>query len=412
MAIRITDNYLKKAIPADNQKILSLRIETNLSVQIKRTKQNTITRSFVFRSVLLNGKSYSEYLGSVYDLSISEARMLAEERRNLLKRGLVPKLYIKKQLEENLKQKKKNEVTLKTAVDYYLAKRVNLTKNTHIHDITALNAIQCLLDIPLIDLKDSQLPFDLVNAAVAEGKISKARLIASFLKQICETAIDYKILSENPFLRLSRIIPAKAVTHFESVRPDFIQEDLTVIFKEMFKHNKITQTNTFFLLGMFTLLRPSEVNQLKKSNWDKQKQLLFVEKTKTLKNGWTVQTNEYLDAVLSFVGNLNTSNRFFESSKAASCLNDFCRRHNLTFTAHGWRSAGMSWLVQNNIPLHVANALLTHKIADAVTTSYMRSDLPNERKTALRLWNEFIIMIMKTACPHIYSIIFDKIQIS
>ena len=125
---RITDKYLREAEPAENKTVLSVRLETNLSVQIKRAKTG-ITRSFVFRSVLLNGKTYTEYLGSVFDLDIATARKLAEERRELLKKGVVPKDYIQEQIKKKLEQKKKDEATVQQLVDLYLAKRKNLSKN-------------------------------------------------------------------------------------------------------------------------------------------------------------------------------------------------------------------------------------------------------------------------------------------
>lgn len=409
---RITDSYLKRAVPEKDKKVLSIRIETNLSVQIKKTAQNNITRSFVFRSVLANGKSYSEYLGTVFDLTISEARQLAQERRELLRQGEIPKLYIKNALTKKIQLQKKQETTMQVVLDHYLAKRINLSKNTHIHDQTMINYVKPLFNVTISELEESRIPYDLINDCINKGQIAKAKVVASFINQLMETAIDYNLINRNYFIRLKRLIPSHTVTHFTSVRPDHVQEDLIEIFKIIFKKNKLNQTNLYFLLGLYTLLRPVEVAALKKSNWNRENQTLFVEKTKTLKDGWIVQTNDLLNSLLAYIAKQSEYNCFFNGSpvNVVGRLNDYFRRHKIKFTSHGWRSAGMNWLVQNNVPIHIANALLTHKIGDAVTLSYMRSDLPKERKESLYLWNEFITLILEEKFPLIHRQIFKNVN--
>ena len=406
--VRITDKYLKEVEPAETKTVLSVRLETNLSVQIKRAKTG-ITRSFVFRSVLLNGKTYTEYLGSVFDLDIATARKLAEERRELLKKGVVPKDYIQEQIKKKLEQKKKDEATVQQLVDLYLSKRKNLSKNTQIHDLTIVRYIKPLLTLSMSEFIVSPLIFDLVNNAVKENLLSKAKSVAAFINQLAETAIDYKLLTDNPFTRLNRLIPAAKIKHFTSVRPEYIREDLTEIFKKLFRKHRFTRANLFFLAGMFTLLRPSEVASLKKANLDVKKHTLFVEHTKTLKEGFLLQSNELLEQFFLYLGSLSQGVKYFSGTPAvvAGRLNSYCREHDIQFTSHGWRAAGMMWLVQNGVSFQVAKAVLTHKIDDDVTLAYMRSDLPAQRQRALEAWNRFIVEIFKECEPFLYAEIFE-----
>lgn len=406
---RITDKYLREVEPAKNKTVLSVRLETNLSVQIKRAKTG-VTRSFVFRSVLLNGKTYTEYLGSVFDLDIAEARKLAEERRELLKKGVVPRDYIKEQIKQKLEQKKQNETTVKQLIDMYLSKRKNLSKNTQIHDQTIVRYLKPIWDAPISDIFQNRVCFELVNNAVKSNLLSKAKNTAAFLNQLAETAIDYNLITDNPFKRLNRLIPPSKVKHFTSVRPEYIREDLLTVFKELFKKQKFTRANLFFLAGMFTLLRPSEVASLKKANLDTKKHTFFVEQTKTLKEGFFIQTNELLEQFFYFLGSLSEGVKFFQGTPAvvAGRLNSYCKLHNLQFTSHGWRAAGMMWLVQNGVSIQVANAVLTHKIADDVTLAYMRSNLPEQRKLALYQWNKFIVELFREVSPFLALQIFGE----
>jgi integrase len=406
---RITDKYLKEVEPAKNKTVLSVRLETNLSVQIKRAKTG-ITRSFVFRSVLLNGKTYTEYLGSVFDLDIATARKLAEERRELLKKGVVPKDYIQEQIKKKLEQKKQNETTVKQLIEMYLSKRKNLSKNTQIHDQTIVRYLKPIWDAPISDIFQNRVCFDLINNAVKDNLLSKAKNTAAFLNQLAETAIDYNLLTENPFKRLNRLIPPSKVKHFTSVRPEYIREDLLTVFKELFKKNRFTRANLFFLAGMFTLLRPSEVASLKKANLDTKKHTFFVEQTKTLKDGFFIQTNELLEQFFIFLGSLSEGVKYFQGTPAvvAGRLNSYCKLHKLQFTSHGWRAAGMMWLVQNGVSIQVANAVLTHKIADDVTLAYMRSNLPEQRKLALYQWNKYVVELFREVSPFLALQIFGE----
>ena len=406
---RITDKYLREAEPAQNKTVLSVRLETNLSCQIKRAKTG-ITRSFVFRSVLLNGKTYTEYLGSVFDLDISEARKLAEERRELLKKGVVPRDYIKEQLKQKLEQKRQNETTVKQLIEMHLAKRKNLSKNTQIHDQTIVRYLKPIWDAPISDLVQNRLCFELITKAVNKNLLSKAKNTAAFLIQLAETAIDYNLLDENPFKRLNRLIPPTKVKHFASVRPDYIREDLIEVFKGLFSKQIFTSANLFFLAGMFTLLRPSEVAELKKANLDTKKHTFFVEHTKTLKDGFHIQTNELLEQFFNFLGSMTEGKMYFSGAPAvvAGRLNSYCKLHDIKFTSHGWRAAGMMWLVQNGVSMHVANAVLTHKIADDVTLAYMRSNLPQQRKLALYQWNKFVVELFREVSPFLALQVFGE----
>jgi integrase len=206
------------------------------------------------------------------------------------------------------------------------------------------------------------------------------------------------------------LIPPSKVKHFTSVRPEYIREDLLTVFKELFKKNRFTRANLFFLAGMFTLLRPSEVASLKKANLDTKKHTFFVEQTKTLKDGFFIQTNELLEQFFSFLGSLSEGVKYFQGTPAvvAGRLNSYCKLHKLQFTSHGWRAAGMMWLVQNGVSIQVANAVLTHKIADDVTLAYMRSNLPEQRKLALYQWNKYVVELFREVSPFLALQIFGE----
>lgn len=404
--MKLTDKYLRTATPETGKKSLSIRLETNLSVQIKRNAKGQATRSFVFRSVLMNGKALTDYLGSVNDLTIAEARKLAQERRELLKQGVIPKKYIQQRLDENLKAQKQKQTAVRELVKLFKLKKANLAQKTQENIRSILHFLEPFLDVPLSELNETRIPFDLVTQCVKENKLIKARHIASIINQICETGIDYNLITHNPFTRLKRLIPAHTTTHIKTVNADNIERDLIQLFTAYL--TTISNTRLFFLVGFMTLLRPAEVARLKKSNLDTENHTLFVEHTKTLKQGWTIQTNAILEKLLQYVADRRTADNQFFKSKSQKSINLFFASHNLNFTCHGWRSAGMSYLVQQGISIDVANLLLTHTIGSQVTRSYLRSDLPLQRKKALYVWNKFLLCILKKHCPKIHAQIFKN----
>lgn len=404
--MKLTDKYLRLAVPDAGKKLLSIRLETNLSVQIKRNAKGYVTRSFVFRSVLMNGKALTDYLGSVNDLTIAEARKLAQERRELLRQGVIPKQYIQQRLDEKLKAQKQKQTTVRELIKLFELKKANLAQKTQENIRSILHFLEPFLDVPLSELNETRIPFDLVTQCVQENKLIKARHISSVINQICEIGIDYNLITHNPFTRLKRLIPAHTTTHIKTVNADNIERDLIQLFTAYL--TKISHTRLFFLVGFFTLLRPAEVARLKKSNLDTEAHTLFVEKTKTLKQGWTIQTNAILEKLLQYVAHRRPADNQFFKSKSQKSINLFFVSHNLNFTCHGWRSAGMSYLVQQGISIDVANLVLTHTIGSQVTRSYLRSDLPLQRKKALYIWNRFLLCLIKKHCPQIHDKIFKN----
>jgi hypothetical protein len=83
----------------------------------------------------------------------------------------------------------------------YLSKRKNLSKNTQIHDQTIVRYLKPIWDAPISDIFQNRVCFDLINNAVKDNLLSKAKNTAAFLNQLAETAIDYNLLTENPFKR-------------------------------------------------------------------------------------------------------------------------------------------------------------------------------------------------------------------
>jgi integrase len=407
MSARITDNYLRTLEPEENKKLISIRLETNLSAQIKRNSKGQITRSFVFRSVYGNGKAFTEYLGAVSEITIADARKLAQERREILKKGYIPRQYIQQRINEKINAQKEKQTTVRELVRLYELKRQNLAKNTKRGTQTILRFIDAFLNVPLSELSQTRIPYELINQCIQEGKLIKAYNTASLINQLCETGIDYNLLSHNPFTRLKRLIPTHTTKHFKTVDADNIEADLLRLFSSFLTRK--SNARWFFLVGFMTLLRPAEVAGLKKSNLDTVKHILFVEKTKTLKQGWTIQTNAILERLLNFVASKRPAQeRFFISSGTVKHINHFFKENNFNFSCHGWRSAGMSYLVQHGISLEVANLLLTHVVGNVVTRSYLRSDLPEQRKKGLYIWNRFILRILKKASPEFYKLIFVK----
>lgn len=57
---------------------------------------------------------------------------------------------------------------------------------------------------------------------------------------------------------------------------------------------------------------------------------------------------------------------------------------------HGVRSVGRTWMSDNKVPFDVAEECLAHVRGNAVSRSYDRSDLLEERREVMRKWCEFV----------------------
>lgn len=399
---KITEKRLQTLKPTPGKKTADLAICDGLSVHVRETAAGTFSRSYVFR-YRLGGKIIKESLGSLNDITLSDALLMCNERKRFVLQGQRPAKAIHKIIEKEI-----NKAHFADAAEIYVAKRADLSKNTHLMLEQMLKAIKPLMSLAFDDLEAAQ-GRDIVLKYVKKKAYVKARKIADIINGITETAIDAGMTEANPFTRLKRLIPAIKVQHQKSVDPDNAAEEIKAVLHALASLPINRNYKMYFLAGLFLLMRPSEVGGLLIEDLDRAHGVIRCRHTKTRANGWTVKLDPPLDALLSYlIGGRKRGRIFpFPVRNACASVNRIFIKNRICMSCHGWRAAGAAWMVHNGISIEIADACLSHKIRNAVTAAYIRTDFPEERAAAMLRWHQFLVGIVREI--PIYCDIFKNI---
>ena len=154
-------------------------------------------------------------------------------------------------------------------------------------------------------------------------------------------------------------------------------------------------------LAFLMLLRLNEINEIKVSNINFVDKVLFIEKTKTLSDGFKVPITPELERVLRYLMKKSNNQYLLSSSvsesgkMALSYVSWTLTKLNIGQTFHGIRSIGRMWMHQNGIPFEVAESCLTHVVGSAVTRAYLRTDYFEERRQAMEKWHNYLHNLLK-----------------
>lgn len=191
---------------------------------------------------------------------------------------------------------------------------------------------------------------------------------------------------------MQSMFKAPSVVHQAALTEGDISDNILKIFLsfDSQKHRD------FLLLAFMTLLRKTEISNIRIADMDFDERVLLIRKTKTLKAGFRIPVTGRLETFLRYliekspgpylltgkhsISGAYSTNRIMTKMKALA----------LGQTIHGIRSVGRMWMHQNKIPFEVAESCLTHVVGSAVTRAYLRTDYFEERKEALEKWHEFL----------------------
>lgn len=155
--------------------------------------------------------------------------------------------------------------------------------------------------------------------------------------------------------------------------------------------------------NFYTLLRASEILNLKRSDLDFYNKIIYVRKTKTIDEkagGFKVPMTEVLEKFLK-VWLKRTSGEYVFNIKP-NAVNNKILSMGLRgeFTQHGIRTMGRLILQKMGVDFNVAEACLSHTIANSTIKSYLRTDFFEERVKVMSEYNKKILKTIRD-----YSII-------
>lgn len=138
--------------------------------------------------------------------------------------------------------------------------------------------------------------------------------------------------------------------------------------------------------------RLGEMLALRTSDIDFEKRILTIQRSKTSTEPWEIPYPVQMDEVFSPRGEFP-----FDTYVAKSTLRDyFYSAFNKEFTIHGFRSTFSTWCADHEKNVETREACLHHSLGNAVTLSYQRSSLLENRRRLLQEWADYVTSDIRT----------------
>lgn len=398
--MRITEKVLAEFAPEPGRRVATLYLEEGLTLKATRLKSGTISRSYVFR-YSLNGVQYSDAIGTPKDLTLEQARKICAEYRGYVKAGKRPKDYIKEAVDASATQ----AVTLRQVAELYIERSISAGRRERtLRKIRFyLKVLEPFMDKPLgaISYKEAAA---WVQGMVGAGTLAKAKAAACLFVRLMDLAVDLGYILEHVLARLPRLVPAGRVTHLRSVDADNPEPGIEEVFRD-FIPNLPPIPRRLMVLGFYTLLRPTEAAALRIEDVDFKAGILTCRQTKTSDGPFVIKLNPALEKLLRELTGGRQAGPIIgcggrpETARIKTGI--ALKRLGCPIVPHGWRAAGVAWMIRHEVPLYVAEACLCHAIGGAVTQAYARTSLFDERGAALARWNEYLEGVRERNCRNL-----------
>ncbi len=402
----LNDLQIKKAKP--REKDYPLRDGDGLYILIKKNGKKIFRRDYVSP---ITKKRNTYTIGEYPHISLSQARSINEELKQLLREGKDLNRHKKEQLqkaklEANKKlcsfvideflEHKKQEVSPKRFKTNYQGNFNNyitpIIGHIKIDEVNKSDIIAIIKRVQQIKLsKDTR----------NTPKTFKAREVFNMLKSFFDYAVHNDYLEHNPThsIDINQLIPKHNPTKQKAVTDERIKD----IYKALHLHpNRILALPIEFLA--LTAVRPTNAIHLKWEYIDYEKMIIhYPAKEMKVKHSdyrlpLTPRVMELLEEAKQLTYGISEyvfagptfSTRPPSDNSLRNLLHQIAPEHSL----HGFRSSfqtlAMEHQKEHGCSFEAIEAQLHHIIGSKVTQSYLRSDFLEERRKLMRWWEEYL----------------------
>ena len=344
-------------------------------------------------------------LGVYPEISINEARQLANKARSQVALGIDP-------ISARTNDKKAalieaNILTFADAAEKVFANLKAGWKNKK-HQAQWINTLRTyvfptmghklLSEIDVNDVAEALRPIWLT-------KVETASRVKQRIHHVLEWACAQQIIVGNPVNGVKHLLPKQPSTSVRvqnfpampwRIIPRFVEEDIGDV-------DNVSRNLLLFVI--LTAVRSGEARKAKWSEFDLKQKI------------WTIPANRMKAQVMHRVPlsgpvmellekrqqKPSKLGLVFPSPRAGTILTDmaltsFLRKHRArsdvsgrVATAHGFRSGFRDWASENNYPRDYAERALAHTIKNASEAAYHRTDLLEQRRPMMESWAKHVI---------------------
>jgi len=389
-AKQLSDTALKKAKAEDKDIILS----DGNGLQVKVRKSGSKLWNFNYYHPITK-KRINMGLGKYPDISIVNARKLAQEARELVALGTDPKEH----RDETLAFKRaQEELTLnKVALEWFEVKKQSLTKDYGEDIWRSLNKhiLSVIGKYPIGKINAPQV-IKILKPIEAKGTLETVKRLCLYLRKIMIHAVNSGYINANPLAGISEVFKKPQKQNMPSLKPEELPELMQTLAIASIK--RVTR----FLIEwqLHTLTRPGEAAGTRWDEIDFGNKLWTIPPERMKKRREHViplskQALELLEAIkpisghreFVFPSDRNPRNHINnETANMALKRMGFAGR----LVSHGLRSLGSTTLNEHEFNPDVIEAALAHVDKNQVRSAYNRAEYIEKRRELMNWWSDHI----------------------
>ncbi|WP_350603290.1 integrase domain-containing protein [Pseudoalteromonas sp. SMN1298-MNA-CIBAN-0114] len=389
-AKQLSDTALKKAKAEDKDIILS----DGNGLQVKVRKSGSKLWNFNYYHPITK-KRINMGLGKYPDISIVNARKLAQEARELVALGTDPKEH----RDETLAFKRaQEELTLnKVALEWFEVKKQSLTKDYGEDIWRSLNKhiLSVIGKYPIGKINAPQV-IKILKPIEAKGTLETVKRLCLYLRKIMIHAVNSGYINANSLAGISEVFKKPQKQNMPSLKPEELPELMQTLAIASIK--RVTR----FLIEwqLHTLTRPGEAAGTRWDEIDFGNKLWTIPPERMKKRREHViplskQALELLEAIkpisghreFVFPSDRNPRNHINnETANMALKRMGFAGR----LVSHGLRSLGSTTLNEHEFNPDVIEAALAHVDKNQVRSAYNRAEYIEKRRELMNWWSDHI----------------------
>lgn len=367
-------------------------VAPNLNLRVRDGK-----RTYVLR-YCIGGKRKDKHLGSADDLSLTEAKRLADKLRSELAEGKLPQTARDK-LAEKLKEADAPtfEKYALEAIEKIASVRVwkNAKHKAQWFATVRAYAFPVLGKKKLSEIKKADVLE--VLRPIWSTKTETASRVRGRLENIFSYAVTDGLMEFNPAIwrgNLDRDLPPPSkiqiVEHHEAMPLEVLQEKISCFYPAD------TRTRQVIL---FTILTASRVGESVPARWDEidwENRIWSVPPERRKDQKPYPHRVPLSDQAIELLNSVEKKGEEIFCFNADNLGSRYSLAHllqqmtNTTATMHGFRSTFRDWAAENGVPDTIAEKCLMHVTGNAVVQAYQRSDLLEQRREVMQAWADAV----------------------
>lgn len=367
-------------------------VAPNLNLRVRDGK-----RTYVLR-YCIGGKRKDKHLGSADDLSLTEAKRLADKLRSELAEGKLPQTARDK-LAEKLKEADAPtfEKYALEAIEKIASVRVwkNAKHKAQWFATVRAYAFPVLGKKKLSEIKKADVLE--VLRPIWSSKTETASRVRGRLENIFSYAVTDGLMEFNPAIwrgNLDRDLPPPSkiqiVEHHEAMPLEVLQEKISCFYPAD------TRTRQVIL---FTILTASRVGESVPARWDEidwENRIWSVPPERRKDQKPYPHRVPLSDQAIELLNSVEKKGEEIFCFNADNLGSRYSLAHllqqmtNTTATMHGFRSTFRDWAAENGVPDTIAEKCLMHVTGNAVVQAYQCSDLLEQRREVMQAWADAV----------------------